>query len=649
MAGTISFDGLATGIKSADTVDKLIAVEGRPKLLKQAEKVRLENQRASWQELNTRLLAVKVAAGDLSRLATWNTASATSSHESVLGATAALGAPEGTYTLRVDALAKAHQLATPADPGGTPADPGYASLDALFGVGDLKLTAGGVTTTLTLTADTGTLDGAVAAINAAKLGVTASAVFNGSGYQLLLTAKATGVANQITVDATGLDTTGARDLSGAWSTVQAAQDAAVSLGSGAGAITVTSATNTLSTLLQGVTLNLKAAQPGTDVTLTVARESAGLADKVKAFVGAYNDAFQYLRQQFAYDAETGVAGILMGDSSLVGIQRSLGSTLLRSVGAAGTFKALSSVGVRPDREGNLSFDATSFAAALDQDPTSVMRLFRTGGDSSHPKVSLVYAGSKIGEGTYQVQVTAAATKASLTGSAAPGLTVTAGVNDSLQVAVDGGATVSVTLEAKTYASTQALAQEVQTRVNAALTGGAVTVGVDEGGHLTLTSNRWGSGSKAQLVGGTALGTLSLSAASAAGTDVVGTLNGEPATGAGHTLRGNAGNATTDGLQVLAEVATSATITVSKGVFSLFDESLAGLTDPLSGTVGAKGTALDRSIADVQSRIEAMDRRLEARRESLLAQFLRMEKAVGQFNSQSSFLTNALEGIKNNWK
>ena len=61
----------------------------------------------------------------------------------------------------------------------------------------------------------------------------------------------------------------------------------MTVGSGAGSYTVTSATNTVSGLLPGVTVNLKQ-QSATPVTVTVKRDDAGIADKVQALIDAAN-------------------------------------------------------------------------------------------------------------------------------------------------------------------------------------------------------------------------------------------------------------------------------------------------------------------------------------------------------------------------
>ncbi|MDF1555043.1 MAG: flagellar filament capping protein FliD [Deferrisomatales bacterium] len=652
MPGTISFDGLATGIDTTSLVDQLVTVESRPKILKEAEKVRLENQLSSWQEINTRLLTVSVAANDLSRLATWNSQNVTSSDDSLLTATAALGAPQGTYTLQVDNLARAHQIATPTNPGG--GDTGYTANDSLFGTGVLVITVGSTAHTLTLDADSGTLDGVAKAVNDAKIGVTASVIYNGSGYQLLFSADETGVENALSVDASGV-AGGEKALPATpedWATVQAALDASISLGSGAGKITVTSATNTVDTLLQGVTIDLHGAAPGTDVTLTVARNAENLTEKVQTFVDAYNEASVYISEQFAYDPDKDVAGILMGDSALLGVQRSLSGLLQHAVDRGSDYKTLGSVGLKTTETGTLEFDAAVFSGAVQDDFDGVMRLFRNGGDSDHAKVSFVYANDDTRAGAYAVNVTAAATRGSAVGTAAAptSLTVSTGVNDEITLAVDGAAPVTVTLAAGTYASAQELATELQTRINEAIRG-SVTVGFDAGGALQLTSNRYGSASRVALTGGNALAALNLAAATATtGTDVAGTINGEAATGTGQILKGNAGNANTDGLQILVQLDApgTATLTVTKGVFSRFDEYLTDLTDPFTGAAGLREETLNTSIGNLRARIEEMEGRLDLRRERLLLQFQKMESAVSAFNSQGSFITNALGGLSNNW-
>jgi len=114
------------------------------------------------------------------------------------------------------------------------------------------------------------------------------------------------------------------------------------------------------------------------------------------------------------------------------------------------------------------------------------------------------------------------TQATVTGIAVPGLTITAGTNDTLTGTVDDfpaavppvvGATFSVTIPPGTYTTTAALAAAVQTAVNSSTagadvslagTGKSVTVSADASGFLVMKSNSGGLGASALTVAGNAV-------------------------------------------------------------------------------------------------------------------------------------------------
>ena len=64
----------------------------------------------------------------------------------------------------------------------------------------------------------------------------------------------------------------------------------------------------------------------------------------------------------------------------------------------------------------LEFDAAAFSGAVRDDFDGVMRLFRNGGDSSHAKVSFVYATDNTRAGEYLVDVTTPATRDTAAGT-----------------------------------------------------------------------------------------------------------------------------------------------------------------------------------------------------------------------------------------
>ncbi len=372
MPGTVSFDGLATGINTTETVDKLIEVESRPKILKEAEKVRYENQKAAWQEVDTKLLALREEARNLWRSTTWNTYSATSSNAGVLTATASSSAQPGVYTFQVSQLAQNHQIASES----------FAASTDTVGTGDLTITVGTASTTITLDGSQ-SLSDLAAAINAqSDVAVSASVINDGSGYRLLLYSDDAGAANAISLQRdTGVTifddaTLGQSSATAYYDELEAAQDAVLQFGSGADPITVTSDTNTVTNLATGLTLNLLSASPGTSVTISVARDSSGMEEKVQAFVDAYNDAWDYITSQTAYDAATETRGVLMGDLTIESIKNRTQGILIGSVETGGSYKTLRSIGISMEDDGSLKFDTVTFSEATTADFESVENVFR---------------------------------------------------------------------------------------------------------------------------------------------------------------------------------------------------------------------------------------------------------------------------------
>lgn len=109
MSGITSGTGIFSGIDSASIIDQLIAVESRPKQLAAARVISLQQQRAAFLDINSRISALKTAAAKFRIDKVFDQKKATSSNESVLSAIAAIGAANGTYSFRVDRLVTTQQ------------------------------------------------------------------------------------------------------------------------------------------------------------------------------------------------------------------------------------------------------------------------------------------------------------------------------------------------------------------------------------------------------------------------------------------------------------------------------------------------------------------------------------------------------------
>jgi flagellar hook-associated protein 2 len=226
-----------------------------------------------------------------------------------------------------------------------------------------------------------TLTSVAAAINAADAGVTASVISDGSTvapYRLSLTSQNSGTAGAVVFDAgaTGLAT----------QTLVAAQDAAVFVGGSGGngssgssatsaqPLLVTSSTNTISSVIPGVSLNLLGAS-ATPVQLTIGADPSSLVTSLTAFTTTFNALTSSISSQSTYNTSSQSAGLLLGDPVAQDIQNNLFSMLNASVPGNGDYTNLYSVGFSVGDNDQLAFDANTFQAAFAADPTAVEALF----------------------------------------------------------------------------------------------------------------------------------------------------------------------------------------------------------------------------------------------------------------------------------
>src|SRR5439155_23589457 len=144
---------------------------------------------------------------------------AASSNTSVLNAAAGIAAAPGDYVVTVGALARAHQVVSQ----------GFGDVNTTgVGTGTFTITAAGQSTTIQVDSSNNTLGGLRDAINRANGNVSASIVQDGdNSYRLMISSKATGTANALTISSTLSGGTGPT-----FSDLQSAQDARVTLGSG---------------------------------------------------------------------------------------------------------------------------------------------------------------------------------------------------------------------------------------------------------------------------------------------------------------------------------------------------------------------------------------------------------------------------------
>lgn len=656
----LGFTGLATGIDSAKIIEGLTQINRKKIETLTARQTDFSTKQTAVVALQAKLFDLQTKTAALARSAggAFDGRKGTSSDDTIATVAAGTAAVPGTYSLTVSSLAQAHQHASA----------GYTDPNAAIRTGTLQLQVGtnpGVT--VTIDDRNATLQGLADAVNAAGTDVKASIINDGTSapYRLLLTSAKSGAANAITVTNNLTGGTGAA-IDPAATTLQAAADAAVTLGSGAGAITVHSATNRLTNLIPGVSLNLLKADATKPITVTVANDSEATVSSVKGFVESFNAVQDFIQEQTAFDAESQKGGVLLSTRDVANLSDDLVSALTATIPGLGTnANRLSSVGLSFDNNGKLVLDEAKLNQALSGQsgvtPADLKKLFAMSGTSDNPGVSFLLGTNKTrpSEATpYQVQVTTTATRAAVTGATALAGSITLdATNNTLILKVNGFTSSTITLDPGTYTPATLAAQiQLKANGNAALSGNLVAVDVDPAGMLRFTSQQFGSASKIAFDGGTAVGVagpLGLAGSeTATGVDVAGQFlaNGqvEKATGSGQILTGATGNARTDGLQLRVTLPTpgTANVVVNQGLAGRLNQVLDRYLDPTKGRLHGLTDELAASIDDIQETIDKQNALMTAKTEELQSRFIDMETAVNKLKGLQSQLTSLFPVVSN---
>ncbi|TCN81729.1 flagellar filament capping protein FliD [Shewanella fodinae] len=353
---------MATSTSSATSLDPAYLAQQYTAIDRAAKDTLLQNQYNSYNTSLKAFQTLKTTLSDFtSHLESFGkdgllASSAKVSSSNTMAVTVDGSAAPGSYQIYVQQLAQAHQLAMSFDP-----------TQALPTDGDLGITVGSneFVVDLSSLSASATLSDVATAINnsADNSGVNATVMQSGSETFLLLTSDETGAANQISLNFNaGTDPNGAAFVSAVAGAQQltAAQDAIVQVGSSS-AITITSATNTLDNVIDGVKIDLLQAQTSGDtpVKIDVAKDSDKTQENLQDIVDEYNNLMSKL-------TDDGIKNDSMS-KSLQRLMRSSFQGLFDS-------KTLYSIGLEFDRTGKLTINSDRLDTALNTDPQQVANM-----------------------------------------------------------------------------------------------------------------------------------------------------------------------------------------------------------------------------------------------------------------------------------
>ncbi|MBS0425069.1 MAG: flagellar filament capping protein FliD [Proteobacteria bacterium] len=647
--------GIGSGLDVNSIVSQLMKVESQPLTDLDAKEAKQQTRLTAFGTLKGALSSFQGSLTALSDPAKFNAVTANITDTTLASASATSSTVTGSHSLEVQTLAQSQKLKS-ASFATTSSTVGNGTLTIQFGTydgGTFTLNPDKAAQSITIPTGNSSLSGIRDAINQANAGVSASIVNDGTGNRLVIASQDTGLSNALKItaadaDGNNTDNTGLSQLvydasaggtSNLTQTVSASNATLVIDG-----ISISKASNNITDAIEGVTLNLLKANPGTTTTLNISRDTTGAQSAISSFVQSFNDLNKTIVSLTKYDPSTKQASILTGDSTVRSIQaRIRGAISDPLTTAGGGLSLLSEVGISFQSDGTLQFDSSKFSNVLNDPTKDISTLFASVGKTSDSLVSFAGATSDTVNGKYSLNISRVATQGSAIGNTAAALTINAGINDSLSLNVDG-VSANITLAAGTYTATS-LAAEIQSKINgaSALSSASIKVAVSESsGKLAVVSNRYGSASAVSITGGNGKSDLFGTPAETAGVDVAGTIDGITATGSGQTLTG-AANSSGLALKITGGgTGARGEIDFAHG----FAAKLNKLTgDMLDGRlIDSRIDGINSTIKDIGSQRDTLNQRLADTEKRLRAQFTALDTTMASMTQTSTFLTQQLSKL-----
>ena len=370
---TISSAGVGSGLDVNSIIKQLMAIEQQPLKALQTKASTIQSTVSEYGKIKSTVSTLNDLAAQLAKATTWAQTSSASSNSAAVSVSTSGSAP-GSYSVEVQSLASVQTLATGM----------FASASALPGAGTLNIELGswgtgqtsftpktGATSIDVTVSATDTLSDVRDKINAAGTGVTALIMNDANGSRLLLRSATTGAANAFRttvsdVDGTPTDAAGLSQLAygaSAASKVMTQNQTAANAAATINGLAVSSTTNTLSNVVDGLTLTL-AAVTTTPLSIDVTVNKDALTKTLTDFAAAYTAVVKLIATDTKYDPASRKGGVLQGDNAAVGLQRQLRSLVGTASGASTMYGFMSDAGLQLQGDGSMTVNASKLDSAL---------------------------------------------------------------------------------------------------------------------------------------------------------------------------------------------------------------------------------------------------------------------------------------------
>ncbi len=345
--------GVGASFKTTELVTALVDAERAPQESRINRRLDTsESEISALAETKASLLNLQNAAKTLNDSTDFDSFTTSNSQTTALSIVAGAGASAGNHSVTVSSIAQSQTMNITQS-----GDSVFTSATQILNSGTsfgLNIQIGGGSgVTHAVTVSTATPQGIVDAVNAAGLGISAQLVdqgTSGTNYVVQLTGES-GAAKSFTVGEASTSIL-ATDIPSGFS----AADASVSVNG----LSFTRATNNITDIIPGVTLNVNSATTGA-ASISIARDTSFVKSNIEAFVSAYNTTKSKLDELQSRELD----GPLAGNIILRSLQRDIRNIFTSESSTPGsTITRLSDIGVEINKTGSFELDATSLDSKL---------------------------------------------------------------------------------------------------------------------------------------------------------------------------------------------------------------------------------------------------------------------------------------------
>jgi len=387
MTESINFSGLGSGLDTKAIIDALMSVEKKPLTKLENTKSNYEQQKTIYADLKNKIQDLESAVSSMNAASEFKAMKATSSDTDIFTVSASGSANVGLHSIKVTQLAQTEIQMTAA----------YGSKVTQIKQGSLVIGVEGEdNVTVNITSANNALQGLVDAINASGAKVKASFVNVGttSSPSWRVSVAATDTGKTVTLDTSGL-TTGTGEVP-SFTETQTQKKAIIDFD---GLTNIEKTSNSITDLLDGVTITLKKPDPTNTDTVSIEPDVETMKKNINNFIDKYNAVIQYINDKTTGDT-------LKNDTAFRSIKSELTSMVISHVeGLTGDYKALSQVGIKTDSSGKLSLNSSTFDNMAEDHFEDITKIFTSFGQPDNPYVEFITNSAKTKAGNYSIELT----------------------------------------------------------------------------------------------------------------------------------------------------------------------------------------------------------------------------------------------------